>query len=154
MLFAGLTFAFSGRNPWYTICKDHVKEYGGMVANSLTKAVDILISTDEDVKAKSKSILTARERGIPILRLSYILHCVEFGERQGMDKYTFNGVGLKKKPAHQAAVSLANPSTSRKSSRDVEELPLDRPCSEAASAHVAVGKSLAEPRKKAARRSK
>jgi len=66
------------RHRWQVPLKrsDYVKKiekHGGKVVNSVTKEVDLLISTPEAVEAKNYRVVAAKGRKVPIVTQLFVL---------------------------------------------------------------------------------
>jgi len=110
-IFKGETFAISGtlsqpRKEY----EDLIRKHGGVVASSLTKAVTYLISTETDVKSGSTKVITAKERGTPIVQEGFIGACVTAKKFLKPEKFAITAATKRKAAAKAAAeVKLAPP---------------------------------------------
>ena len=76
--FTDQTFAFSGRltQPKKEY-EELVQKYGGEVANAVNHAVTFLVSTEDDVKARTKKVAIAKGRKVSIVSEDFVLECIK-----------------------------------------------------------------------------
>ena len=75
-VFEGQTFAISGSLAQPQREHEDIKKHGGHVASTVTKAVNVLVSTEADVVAGSLKVSTARGRGLAIVQEGYVVSCI------------------------------------------------------------------------------
>jgi len=77
-----------------------ITKYGGAIKESVTAAVTLLVSNEDDVKAATHKVATAQGRGIPIVQEGFIGACITAKKFLGVDKFVIKG--SKRKAAAKA----------------------------------------------------
>lgn len=77
---SGLTFAISGTlSAGRAQIEKKIKQYGGAVAGSVTKAVTHLLSTEDEVSKGTAKVTKAQDNGIPIVSEEFLNDAIEDG---------------------------------------------------------------------------
>mmetsp|Transcript_58822 Transcript_58822/g.129242 ORF Transcript_58822/g.129242 Transcript_58822/m.129242 type:complete len:556 (+) Transcript_58822:111-1778(+) len=99
-IFKGQTFAISGKlSQPRKEYEELIRKYGGEVANSVTAAVTFLISNEEDVKACSQKVATAKGRSVPIVQEGFIGSCATAKRLLEPGFFAVKGAASKKRKA-------------------------------------------------------
>lgn len=100
-IFKGQTLCISGKLSQPR--KDYeelIQKYGGTVKDSVTAAVTLLISNEDDVKACTQKVATAQGRKVPIVQEGYVGACIT--AKSLLDHNKFLVKGSKRKAAPKA----------------------------------------------------
>lgn len=89
--FAGMTFDVSGKMEGYnrTEFTKLIRDNGGRVAGSVTRAVRYLISTKEDIASNSAKVKIAVKRGVPLISQKFITDSISMGTCLNPNDYIF-----------------------------------------------------------------
>eukprot|EP00928_Gymnodinium_smaydae_P035923 TRINITY_DN25197_c1_g1_i2.p1 TRINITY_DN25197_c1_g1~~TRINITY_DN25197_c1_g1_i2.p1 ORF type:complete len:467 (-),score=96.51 TRINITY_DN25197_c1_g1_i2:133-1533(-) len=107
-IFKGHTFAISGKlSQPRKEHEDLIRKHGGETASTVTAAVTMLISNEEDVKACTAKVATAKGRGIPIVTEGYLGACILAKRILDQNCFLVKGTRAKKRKAAAKAAGGA-----------------------------------------------
>uniref|UniRef100_A0A7S1WXK8 NAD(+) ADP-ribosyltransferase n=1 Tax=Alexandrium catenella TaxID=2925 RepID=A0A7S1WXK8_ALECA len=99
-IFKGQTICISGKLS--VPKKDYeelITKYGGTIKESVTAAVTLLVSNQDDVKAATQKVATAQGRSIPIVQEGFVGACVTAKKFLSVEKFVIKGSKRKAAPA-------------------------------------------------------